>query len=100
MRIKLIAAALLGAAVLTGCNSHGTRTNPIQAGQVIGKEYVPAFDEPISYEQQDGSYSSPVLEHHPECWSVAFSAKNDWNFSCVTRDKFDSIKIGDWYVAG
>jgi hypothetical protein len=100
MRIKLIAAALLGAAVLTGCQSHGTKTRPITAGTVVGKDYAPPWYEPISYKQQDGSYSSPVPEYHSDCWTLAFTAKGDWNFACVSKDKFDSTNLGDWYVAG
>lgn len=98
MKLKIMAAALLGAAVLTACSHTPTvKTKPISSGTVVGKEYAPPWDEPISYKQQDGSYSSPVLEHHDECWTLAFTAHGDWNFACVSKGQYDSIFLGDNY---
>lgn len=94
MRIKLAAAALMAAVFLTGCQTHGTKTNPIQAGKVVGKSYMPAFEEMV---QIEGSSLPPVPETHPECWSIAFTAKDDWNFKCVSKDVYDHTNLGDWY---
>lgn len=88
-------------AVCTAC-----AIGPIHEGEVYAKEHKEAY---TSVTQQWVRYGkvnvvTPKTTHHPERWVISFKAYNEesqkWKYnSCnVSKELYDSVNIGDWFI--
>ncbi len=116
MKKILIALVMTAAFALTSCG-----LGPVTEGEVIEKEYKPAKKWTEKVKDYDTKCKSStkrvngktktvrdckkvfdgydkVKRSRKACYQVEFKNKDgDEGEDCVSKDKYDSLEIGDWY---